>query len=384
MERVHLVKNNKIVSHNECFAIAPRGVGKVWALFFVFVTLTLLCGCSSDDSAEEIKTSKHLYSASVPNVILDTDLGNCTDDALAMQVLFKYRSEGKLNLLAVMNGCKVEKAKRLLDCFMHYYKADDVPVGLIEGESVIFEMIPYFQLVDSVYADGTPWFPSTGTPLTDRLPAWKEYRKRLSLAADNSVFIICIGSFINLGKLMNSEADEYSPLSGMELIKQKVRQLDVEAGSFTKIKLRFESGYLETEYNIAGDIPLAKKVLENWPADLHLLPMEEGMKFPSDHDEVLSDYAWNPQSPMYLIYSHYDEWAKGDVGQYWWDPIVVMHTMEPDKYFDCTEQGILSVSDKGVTSFEVKKGGNVHVISVSPLHTRSVYQYLRSAAAWKP
>ncbi len=320
----------------------------------------------------------------MPNVIIDTDLGNCTDDALAMQVLFKYRSEGKLNLLAAMSGSKVERAKRLLDCFVHYYKADDLPLGLIEGEGDIFEMIPYFQLVDSVYADGTPWLSSTGIPLTDRLPAWKEYRKRLSLAADNSVSIICIGSFINLGKLMNSEADEYSPLSGMELIRQKVRQLDVEAGCFTKIRLRFESGYLETEYNIAGDIPLAKKVLENWPTDLHLLPMEEGMKFPSDHDEVLSDYAWNPQSPMYLIYTHYDEWAKGDVGQYWWDPIVVIHTMEPDKYFDCTTQGVLSVSDKGVTSFEAKKDGKVHLISVNPQHSWSVYQYLRSFAAWKP
>lgn len=371
---------------NKCIAQNPRGIGRVWALFVIFATLTFLCGCSNDDPTEDSNSQsfKHLNSGSVPNVIVDTDLGNCTDDALAMQVLFNYRSEGKLNLLAVMNGSKVKRAKQLLDCFMHYYKADDVPLGLIEGEESIFEMIPYYQLVDSVYADGTPWLPSTGTPLTDRLPAWKEYRKQLSQAADNSVSIVCIGPFTSLGKLMDSEADEYSSLSGMELIKQKVRQLDVMAGSFTKIKLRFQSGYLETEYNVAGDIPLAKKVLEGWPTALHIFPLEEGMKYPSDHAEVLSDYAWNPQSPMYLIYSHYDEWAKGDVGQYWWDPITILHTVEPDKYFDCTEQGVLSVSDKGVTSFAAKEGGKVHIISVNPEHTWSVYQYLRSVAAWKP
>ena len=371
---------------NKCFAQNPRGIGRVWALFVIFATLSFLCGCSNDDPSEDGKsqTAKHPYSGSVPNVIIDTDLGNSADDALAMQMLFKYRSEGKLNLLAVMNGIKVKKAKQLLDCFMHYYKADDVPVGLIEGEESIFEMMPYYQLVDSVYADGTPWLPSTGTPLTDRLPAWKEYRKRLSLAADNSVSIVCIGPFTSLGKLMDSEADEYSPLSGMELIKQKVRQLDVMAGSFTKVKLRFHKGYIETEYNVAGDIPLAKKLLEGWPTDLHIFPLEEGMKYPSDHDEVLNDYAWNPQNPMYLIYSHYNEWEKGDVGQYWWDPITVLHTVEPDKYFDCTEQGVLSVSEKGVTTFEAKEGGKVHVISVNPQHTWSVYQYLSLFSLWKP
>lgn len=376
-----------MVLKNKYVGLSSKTRGTIRAFSFVLVMLALLCGCSNDDVSfdnQKEEDPRHIQDGSVPNVIFDTDLGNSADDALAMQVLFKYRSEGKLNLLAVMNTCKVKKAKQLLDCFMHYYKADDVPVGLIEEEASIFEMMPYFQLVDSVYADGTPWLPSTGIPLTDRLPAWKEYRKQLSLAADNSVSIICTGSLTNLGKLMDSKGDEYSPLGGMELIQQKVRQLDVMAGCFTKVKLRFHAGYLEAEYNIAADIPLAQKVLEGWPADVHIMPLEEGMKYPSDHDEVLSDYAWNPQSPMYLIYSNYNEWAKGDVGQYWWDPITVLHAIEPEKYFDCTDQGVFTVSDKGITSFEAEFGGNDHIISVNPEHTRSVYQFLRSVASWKP
>ncbi len=349
------------------------------------VSMTLFCGCSGDDDTDN-KTIlvEPPHSDDIPNVIIETDLGNCTDDALALQMLFKYRAEGKVNVLAVIGGCKVTKAKQLLDGFLHYYKADDVPLGLLDGDEPIFEMIPYFQLVDSVYQDGTPWFPSTGIPLSDRLPSWKQYRKTLSEAADNSVSLVCLGSLTSLYELMESEGDEYSPLNGKSLIAQKVKQLDVMAGCFTKVKLRFQKGFLGVEYNIGGDIPLAKGVLENWPTDLHILPLEEGMKYPSDHDEVLSDYAWNPQSPMYLIYSHYNEWEKGDVGQYWWDPVTLMHTVEPDNYFDCTGQGVLSVSDKGVTTFEEKAGGKVHVISTNAQHTWSVYQKLRSVASWKP
>jgi inosine-uridine nucleoside N-ribohydrolase len=355
-------------------------------MFSCLVAFMALCSCS--DSADATKgnndSDKPYHVEGTPNVIVDTDLGNCTDDALAMQVLFKYRAEGKLNLLAVMGNSKVPQAKRLLDSFMHYYKADDVPLGIIDGEGSVYEMIPYYHLVDSLYADGTPWFPATGIPLTDRLPAWKEYRKQLSQAADNSVSIICIGALTNLGLLMESGADEYSSLSGMELIKQKVQQLNVTAGCFTKVKLRFDNGYLETEYNIAADIPLAKKVLEEWPTNLSILPLEEGMKYPSDHDEVLSDYAWTPQSPMYLIYSNFNEWERGDVGQYWWDPVCIMHCAEPKKYFDCTAQGELSVSDKGITSFQTKTGGKAHVISSNAVQAQMLYQALRSAAAWQP
>ena len=353
-----------------------------------FLAVIAFCSCSNDDSDESNTTQttaeKPYHIEGTPNVIVDTDLGNCCDDALALQLLFKYRAEKKLNLLAVMGNSKVPQAKRLLDAYMHYYKADDVPLGMIEGEGTVYEMIPYYKLVDSVYTDGTPWLPPTDIPLSDRLPAWKEYRKQLSKAADNSVSIICIGALTNLGKLMDSSADEYSSLTGMELIKQKVQQLTVVGGCFTKVKLRFGQGFLDVEYNIAADIPLAKKVLEGWPTYLSILPLEEGMKYPSDHAEVLSDYAWNPTNPMYLIYDNFNEWERGDVGQYWWDPICIMHCVNYKAYFDCTAQGEVNVSDEGITTFKTKIGGKAHVISSNAAHTREVYQELRSAATWKP
>ena len=352
-------------------------------LKYMILPLLLACACSACSDDNDV-TDQKTDTAEVKDVIIDTDLGNCVDDALALQIAFKYQAENKCKILGVMQDWKLEKAKLLADCFLRYYKADDVPLGLVEGEEPIFEMTPYFQLVDSTYAAGSPWLPRTATPISERPVAWKLYRKLLSQAKDHSVNIVCIGALTNLGLLLQSQPDEYSPLSGAELVAQKVRQLDVTGGCFSKVKLKDKDEYLEAEYNIALDVPLAKAVLEQWPTPLHLLPLEEGMKFPTMHNEILSDYAWDPTGLIYRIFSHYDEWAVGDVGSHWWDALTLMHTIEPEKFFSCTQQGKLKISDQGVTTFEPTDQGNAHIICVDVLHNMTVNNFLRSVAKWKP
>lgn len=351
--------------------------------------LLLICSlgmvsCDDDKIMQEIPESPKPI-----QVILDTDLGNCTDDVLAMQALFQLQQQGLCEVIGLMTDCKSEKCRQLADCFLHYYKADNVPLGVLPGEEPIFEITPYYQLVDSLRADGTPLFPPTGIPMSQRLTACELYRKLLAEAEDESVVIVCIGMYTNLGLLLDSAPDAYSPLTGRELVSRKVKRLEATGGCFTPVPLRYpsEDGKLEfltTEYNVAGDIPMAKKVLENWPTQLCLLPMEEGMKYPSIHDEVLADYAWQPDNPMYQIYSRYDEWGSGDVGQYWWDAEVMMHAGLGEKSFNCTRTGVLSIADDGTTTFTLSETGRVHIISTNAEHTQSVYSWLRNLAQFKP
>lgn len=323
----------------------------------------------------------------IPDIILDTDLGNSTDDVFALQALFSYQKMGRCDVLGVMQSRKVQKAKDLLDRFMHFYKADDIPIGLVEGEAQFFEIIPYYQLVDSLKADGNPLFEPTGIPLSSRLPAWKLYRKLLGEAADGSVTIVCVGMFTNLGLLLDSGADEYSPLSGKELVRQKVRNLDVMGGCFSPVLLRYQGNevkFLETEYNIAGDIPMARKVIENWPGRINLYPLEEGTKFPSVHGDVLESYSWQPDNPLYQIYSRYDEWASGDVGQYLWDVVTTLHSILGEEMFQCTPQGYITIDDKGRTEFETDSDGNAHIISLNAYGVSNMWEVLNSLAAFHP
>ncbi|MGN0221862.1 MAG: nucleoside hydrolase [Prevotella sp.] len=360
-----------------------RKIAKI--IYAVSFCCIFLVSCSSDDAPGVNGGSQ---SDSI-TVILDTDLGNCTDDILAMQALFYMQQQKKCNVIGVMTSVQVEKARELADRFLHFFKADDVPLGILPGEEDLFLIVPYFQLVDSLKADGSPLFPSTGIPISERMPAWKLYRKLLAGAEDHSIVIICIGKFSNLGLLLDSAPDEYSPLSGSELISKKVKRLEAVGGCFTPVPLRYttEDGkqeFLSVEYNVGGDVPLAKKVLENWPTDLCLLPIEEGMKYPSNHDEVLADYAWQPDHPMFQVYSRYDEWAIGDVGQFWWDAELVMHALWGESYFNCTGKGILTIDDKGQTSFTPSATGNVHVISTNAEYSQTIYDCLRGLFRFKP
>lgn len=324
----------------------------------------------------------------IPDIIFDTDLGNSTDDVFAMQALFAYQDAGYCKVKGVMQSRKLEKAKLLLDKFLHYYEADNVPLGLVEGEQQFFEIIPYYQLADSVKQDGKPLYESTGIPLSERLPAWKLYRKLLSEAEDNSISIVCVGMFTNLGLLVGSQADEYSPLSGKELIRKKVRRLDLMGGCFSPVPLRYsESGgipkMLVAEYNIAGDIPLAQKVINDWPTEIHLLPLEEGINFPSVHNEILEQYSWKPDSPIYQIYRRYNEWGKGDVGQYMWDAITMFHTILGEEYFDCSPTGYINVNDEGHTEFVAAPGGNAHIISMNITCDYFIWKALDYIAAYR-
>ena len=350
-------------------------------LLMAILSLSLNTACSDEDSPRPPSPAEE--DEEIPQIILDSDAGNCTDDLFAIHALFSYRKQGACQVLGVMNSMQNQQARRFMDCLMHYYEADDIPLGLVEGETEYFNITPYRELVDSVRADGKPLFEPTGIPLTDRLPAWKLYRKLLSQAPDNSVTIVCIGQYTNLGLLLISTADEYSNLSGLELIQQKVKVLHAMGGCFTKVPLRYSDGFMDVEYNIAGDVPLAQKALEKWPTQLRLLPVEVGMLFPSDHNEILSDYAWQPDSPIYQTYSRYDEWAVGDVGQYLWDAIALLHAILGESYFSCTKTGYVRIDDRGKTSYTEDEKGNTHIINVNSSNWSTVYQKIRDLAQFQ-
>ena len=267
-----------------------------------------------------------------------------------------YMAKGECKILGIMQDCGEEKCHRLADALMHYYKADDIPLGLVEnGKLHPFVCTPYYEIADLVNSDNTLIFPPTDIPLSQRLSGVKLYRKLLSEAADGSVNIVSLGVLTILGQLMDSEADEYSSLSGMELIQRKVKAVDISGGCFSAVPLRYadtngNAQFLDVEYNVGGDIPLAKKVIELWPTPLHLYPLEAGMSFPSVHDKVLEQYSWQPESPIYQTYSRYNEWERGDVGQYLWDAVTTFHCILGEEYFTCSGPCAVRVDEEGHTT----------------------------------
>ena len=65
-------------------------------LVFIFLVVpVLLAGCSAEKHQDDRL-----------RVIFETDIGNDIDDALALDMLYKYMDQGRIDLLAVMlNKC---------------------------------------------------------------------------------------------------------------------------------------------------------------------------------------------------------------------------------------------------------------------------------------
>ncbi len=322
------------------------------------------------------------------HVIFDTDIGNCTDDLLAMQILFALQAKGECQVDAVVSSARHKGSQVFLDRAMHYYKADDIPLGFVEGEKDLYELTPYYTLADETNEDGTPLLEGTGVDISSRPTGWQVYRETLAKLPDKSAVIICIGMASNIGELLDSEPDDISPLSGRELIEQKVKTLYLMAGCFEKVERLDKPGeYLETEYNVLGDIPLAKEVLETWPEDLVLIPLEAGMDFPCIRDDVLNDYADQPDSLLYLTYSQWNVGeVSGDVGPHWWDPLAVEYALDPSAapYFEEPVRGSVTVAEDGKTTFEEKEDGNTIVVKIKKDAEEDLYQLLRSYASFQP
>ena len=69
------------------------------------------------------------------NVIYETDIGNDIDDALALDMLYKYHEMGKINFVAVMlNKCDSAPAE-YMDINNTWYGYPDMPVGIVRDGS---------------------------------------------------------------------------------------------------------------------------------------------------------------------------------------------------------------------------------------------------------
>src|SRR5262249_41255114 len=94
------------------------------------------------------------------------------------------------------------------------------------------------------------------------------YRKILAAQPDHSVVIITVGFLTNLAGLLQSPADGYSSLSGVELVRKKVLRLVSMAG-------KFPEGW---EFNVLKDSTASQVVFGGWPTPVLLSGFEIGVK----------------------------------------------------------------------------------------------------------
>ena len=167
---------------------------------------------------------------------------------------------GEAELLAVMTSTGQPAAIGAISAANHWYGHDDVQLGAYKGPLATDKMCticrgPY---IDDLVAN----FSGPIKDYSQVLEAQVLYRKVLAAQPDGSVVIAAHGFLVNLQALLNSTADEYSDLSGVELVRKKVQKIAIMGGHYPR---SFPVGaHHSTECKLSGIQTTCSSVILHW------------------------------------------------------------------------------------------------------------------------
>ena len=335
-------------------------------LFAVAVLASVLTACGR----------KAAVDADAPlTVIIETDLGNDVDDALALDLLYKYQDAGKIRLLAVNLNKNGQAPAEYADILNTWYGYPDTPVGIIrDGADCETDAVNYAKaVVDLKDSLGNPLF-ARSHPDYDNYPeAVTLYRKLLAGEPDNSVVIASVGFSTNLIRLLETPADEYSKLTGKELVEKKVKLLVTMAGCFNDPSLH--------EYNVVKDIPAAKVIFGEWPTPVVTSPFEVGIRIQYPATSIENDFGWAPQHPVVEAYKAY---LPMPYDRPTWDPTAVLYAVEGGDWFTVSEPGRIVVTDEGSTLFEADEAGTRRYLSVTDEQAKAILDHFVEVITSEP
>lgn len=310
------------------------------------------------------------------NVILETDMGNDVDDALALGLAYNYIDSGKMNLLAVTINKEGRAPGEFVDIMNTFYGHPEIPIGVIrEGASYCEDdAVNYAKAVVELKAeDGTPAFRRSISDYDSLPDAHVLYRKILAEQDDKSVVVVSIGFSTNLIKLLETEGDEYSPLSGRELVAKKVKLLVAMAGDFEDPNFH--------EYNVMKDVPAAKTVIETWPSPLVVTPFELGIKTCYPAESIVNDFDWAPLNPIVEAYKSY---LPMPYNRPMWDPTALVYAVEGEDWFTMSENGHIAVTDEGATLFTPDPSGDRKYMMADSLQRERLVEHFVELIPFNP
>jgi hypothetical protein len=194
----------------------------------------------------------------VAHVIFDSDMSSDWDDVGDIAVLHGLAAYGQIDILAMGVSSLNGGTAMCMDAINTYYGKPDIPIGVRPDVGGVGA---YAAQIASEFPHGPEKNPK------DFQLAVDVYRKVLAAQPDKTVTFVTTGYLTNLKALLQSPPDQFSPLSGRELIAKKVKLLSCAGGSFP-------SGD-EFNFRASGD-DSAYAVLNDWPAQVAYVGFDIG------------------------------------------------------------------------------------------------------------
>ncbi len=314
----------------------------------VLVVILFAYSCTSSAKKKDLKDNPEIA------VIFETDMGNDIDDGLALDMLYKYLDQGKINLLGISVNKDNEYSPKFIDILNTWYGYPDIPVAMVNNG--IEDTVPVnFAKQVCLYKkpDGTSFKRS----LPDDhvfIESTRFYRDILSQQEDHSVIVISVGFLTNLARLLDTQGDDISPLTGRELVAKKVQRLSLMGGNF--------NGINPQEYNITKDVSSSIKVFQEWPTEITVSPFEVGNQILFPGNAIENNLGYIEEQPLVVAYKSY---LPMPYDRPTWDLTCVLDEVESDKdYFSYSKQGKIAITSSGESLFEEDTQGKHRYIII--------------------
>ena len=328
------------------FRGADRRTGGLLALMFMLFAAGLSMIVAAGE--KEPQTAARAELRAVP-VIVETDMGNDIDDALALDLLYRAAREGKVEILGIGNHKLSATATDYIDILNTFYGFGSTP--LAQGARLVAngEACDYTAAVTAMCdADGHPLYARTKSPEQIE-ESVAMYRRLLAASDDGSVTVISLGFATTLADLLSSGGDAISPLTGRELVARKAASLSIMAGSFPTA-----TKPARAEFNIVNDIDAAVLLFDQWPTPIVCAPFELGRQVQFPGRIMAEGLDWAEHHPVVDGYRAYRPMPYDRAA---WDLMSVLWVTAGEDLFTVSEPGRLSVDSEGYMHFEPCEGG---------------------------
>ena len=295
---------------------------------FVVVFLILLSGLAR--SAGPVK------------IIFDSDMGPDFDDVGAITILHALAAKGECEILATVASDGYLYVAPTLEVFNRYFLKPEIPVGVPGKDAPKFSCPNHWN--DSLVVKYLPKLKTNA----DYPTATEVYRKVLSGQKDGSVVIVTVGFMSNLADLLQSRPDQYSPLSGKELVAKKVKKWVAMAGAFPE----------GSEFNVNQHASASAYVIKNWPTPALFSGFEIGVKIMTGQKVATQGSTGSPVQWAYrYCLSNYDK--KPIQNRNSWDHTAVLCAVRnPEDYFYVIGNGTFVCNPDGSNSWNADKNSN--------------------------
>lgn len=215
-------------------------------------------------------------------LILDTDIGNDIDDALALAMIHALANRAEVELLAVTISKDNPYCAPYVDLVNTFYGGPGIPIGVVHHGKTP-QASPMVELPATRRdARGNFLYPhrlASGNVAPDAVQLLTSI---LNDQPDGSVTIAQIGFSTNLARLVQSPGGE-------ELVHRKVKLLCLMAGNFAKA---------QPEYNIYTDPESARVLLAHWPTPMIFSGFEVGLAVTFPYRALDTEFRYTAHHPI--------------------------------------------------------------------------------------